>query len=76
MDNNKVDFKYGMTKKSLQEQAKEKGFTFGNKGDIADAINSSLILIFSLEMITEKEFKKLCMKLHKTIMPWLKPYRR
>ena len=70
----KVGFSYGpIVDKTLEEQAKEQGYTLGKQADKFENCRQSLYTLrFGID-VPDGMFDKLCLRLHKRVIASMEP---
>ena len=63
-----ITFNYGLTAKTLEEQANEQGYTFGANAEWVEKIIYGLKCAYMHECITESEYQKIIKRFSEKIL--------
>jgi hypothetical protein len=68
-----VGFVYGAVTDSLENQAKNQGYTLGGKREILENMKYGLVLNYLHGTLTDSAYERALQKLHKQVIAALKP---
>ncbi|WP_145413445.1 hypothetical protein [Paenibacillus xylanexedens] len=67
-----VRFGYGVLSPTLEEQAKEQGFTLGDKAEFLEELRKAKTMLM-FHVLTESQSKSITEKINKKVISSLKP---
>lgn len=68
-----VEFVYGAVTDSLENQAKDQGYTLGGRREILENMKYGLVLNHLHGTLTDSAYERALQKLHKQVIAALKP---
>ena len=68
-----ITFCFGALSDPLEQQANAQGFTLGDKAELLEDLNRSMIMCWLHGLCTDSKHTAMMNKLHKKIMKALKP---
>lgn len=70
-----VGFIHGALADSYEEQAREQGYTLGDKAELMDKLGFGLTINYVHGVLTDSQYDKALQKLNKKIVGSLKPFK-
>lgn len=71
--NKEVGFSYGALYDDLETQAKEQGYTLGDKAEKLEKLRFSVNMVYVQGLVTNSQADSIYKKLHKKVVSALKP---
>lgn len=75
MSKTMVGFHHGALADSYEEQAREQGYTLGDKAELMDELGFGLTINYIHRVLTDSQYNKALQKLNKKIVGSLKPFK-